>query len=407
MKYSAYSVRERSQPPRRKKIVIIAGVFLLLVLVLIVWFALFRTKAVAPTTDNTPTAATNSADAPESLSGTYLFSGTIVMARAVEKYANGDYAQPFSKFNTFNPKQYDGWLADWECPTDGDTVIPYQQQIANLQFNCRPEWLPQISKYFNVMNLANNHSGDMGAETFVKTQNYLTKAGIQVVGNYDPGVQKDVCEVIALPVRVNMPDDSTKKGTLPVAYCAWHYFEREPRAGEIEAMQQYAEVMPVFGLMHVGVEYVAKAGADQEAVAHKIIDSGAEFVIGNSPHWVQNTEVYKGKLIAYSTGNFIFDQLESETNRGASIEVAAKIPYDENVAQWLELGESCKKQYDDCLEKARAQGLKKITMNLSYDVVANTSGVRTVTQKAPAPIQAAVEARMNWAQTRKELEQAQ
>lgn len=369
------------------------------------WAVIFRDKAEAPTVNGQQEMTADVA--PKSVEGKYLFSGTIVMARAVEKYANGDYSQPFSKFSSFKPDQYDGWLADWECPSDGDVVIPYAQQVANTVFNCRPEWLPEIAKYFNVMNLANNHTSDAGPAVFKKTQNYLTKAGLQIVGNYDPAVEKDRCEVIALPVRINMPDSSTTKGMLPVAYCAWHYFERPPRAGEIETAQKYAEVMPVFGLMHVGTEYVAKAGADQEMVARKIIDSGAEFVIGNSPHWVQNTEVYKGKLIAYSTGNFIFDQLEAETNRGASIEVAAEIPYDDNVAQWLELGESCKKQYDDCLRQAKAAGLKKIDMQLSFGVVASTGGVREVTQKAPTSVQKAVETRMNWAQTLQKLGQPQ
>ncbi len=406
MKSSVYSARAPQPQSHRKKIIALIVVFGLGLVVATAWILFFRPKAAAPSvTPAAETPAIQSGEAPKSVQGKYLFSGTIVMARAVEKYSGGNYAQPFSQFNSFKPDQYDGWLADWECPTDGDTVIPYQQQIANLQFNCRPEWLPQISKYFNVMNLANNHSGDMGEATFIKTQNYLTKAGIQTVGNYDPAVKKDICEVIALPVRVKMPDDSSKKGTLPVAYCAWHYFFRLPRAGEIETMKPYAEKMPVFGLMHVGVEYQAKADPNQQAVARKIIDNGADFVVGNSPHWVQNSEVYKGKLIAYSTGNFIFDQLESETNRGASIEVSATVNYDENVAKWLELGEQCKKQYDDCLQKAVDQNLQKIDMKLTYDVVANTSGVRTVTKKAPANIQAAVEQRMNWASVKKELGQ--
>lgn len=402
---STYSVRVQHRPKRRR-VMIIGGAILLCIVALLVWLIVFRSKAEAPATETPQPNATQST-APKSVEGKYLFSGTIVMARAVEKYANGDYAQPFSKFSSFKPDQYDGWLADWECPSDGDRVIPYAQQVANTVFNCRPEWLPEIAKYFNVMNLANNHTSDAGPAVFTKTQNYLTKAGLQIVGNYDPGVEKDRCEVIALPVRLKMPDNTIKKGTLPVAYCAWHYFERPPRAGEIETAQKYAEVMSVFGLMHVGTEYVAKAGPDQEMVARKIIDSGAEFVIGNSPHWVQNTEVYKGKLIAYSTGNFIFDQLEPETNRGASIEVSATIPYDDNVAKWLELGESCKKQYDDCLQKAKEAGLKKIDMQLTFDVVASTGGVRELTQKAPTDVQKAVEARMNWSQTLQKLGQTQ
>ena len=69
------------------------------------------------------------------VTGTYLFSGTVVPARAIENEARRtdgtvDYAQPFSKLNTFNPSQYDAWLIDFECPmTEND--IPYQTQVAN------------------------------------------------------------------------------------------------------------------------------------------------------------------------------------------------------------------------------------------------------------------------------------
>ena len=47
-------------------------------------------------------------------------------------------------------------------------------------------------------------------------------------------------------------------------------------------------------------------------LGHLMIDSGADFVIGNHPHWVQGVEIYKGKLITYAHGNFIFDQTWSE-----------------------------------------------------------------------------------------------
>ena len=346
---------------------------------------------------------------PESITAKYMFSGTVVLARAVEndaKTANGyDYAQPFSKLSTFNPKQYDAWVVDWECPTSAETRLSFEYQVANTVFNCRPEWIPEFSKYFTHANLANNHTADLGNEVFYETRNHLEDGGISTVGHYDPGVSEDVCEVMSMNVHVQMPGGSEKDGKLPIAMCAWHYFEREPREGEIAVAQQYAEVMPVFGLMQVGVEYVAQNDPRQAAVGRAIIDSGAEFVIGNSPHWVQNTEVYKGKPIIYSTGNFIFDQLDDETNRGVSIAVTMKVPYDENVAKWLAIGESCSERSDDCLEQAKAQGLTKPNLELTYEPIASINGAHVLTEKASPAIQQAVEERMNWQQTLKELGQ--
>lgn len=403
MQYSASKPVRKSNKP-----FIIVGVILAVALIAFgVWKLFNKSDSSQPVQATTEEIQVKQEDA-ESVTAKYLFSGTIVPARAVEneaRTASGvDWNQPFSKFNTFNPDQYDGWVADFECPSTTQN-IPYRQQVANTIFNCRPEFLKPISKYFTVLNLANNHVYDMGTERFEETRNHVLDAGLQTLGNQDPAATEDVCEVMSMGVKVKMKDGKTKDGTLPVAFCAWHYFEREPLPGEFDVANEYAAIMPVFGLMQVGVEYVPKADARQERVGREIIDHGADFVIGNSPHWVQNSDVYKNKLIFYSTGNFIFDQLDTETNRGASIEVTMTVNYDENVAKWLALGKSCKKHHDDCLAKAKEMGLKKIQPTYKYDLVASTTGYRQLTQKASPSVQAAVEARANWAQTQKELGQ--
>lgn len=339
----------------------------------------------------------------------YLFSGTVVPARAVENEARNpdgsiNYDQPFSKLATFNPHQYDAWAIDMECPiTSAD--IPYRQQVENTVFNCRPEFLPAMSKYFTVFNLANNHTYDQGSDKFSKMQKYINDADIQYLGNQNPAETKDVCEIMAMKVHLKKKDDSSQDAILPIAFCAWHYFERQPNKGEFDVMQKYASIMPVVGLMQVGQEYVAKAGVDQESVGRSIIDGGAEFVIGNSPHWVQNSDVYKGRLIFYSTGNFIFDQLDSETNRGASIEVNMTVKYDDNVAKWLEIGGKCRAHYDDCLKLAQEAKLTKIKPEFTYGLVASTTGYKQITQKANESVQKAVEERANWQATLNKLGQ--
>ena len=50
-------------------------------------------------------------------------------------------------------------------------------------------------------------------------------------------------------------------------------------------------------------------------IGHLAIDAGADIVIGNHPHWYQPVEIYKGKLITYAHGNFVFDQMWSEETR--------------------------------------------------------------------------------------------
>ena len=387
--------------------------FIILVGVIISLAAAF---ALSQRIDEQPTGSSNSSlPGPEpsdtgivSVKGKYMFSGTIVPARAVEneaRRADGtvDYAQPFSQFDTFNPDQYDAWLMDFECPmTEND--IPYQTQVANTVFNCPDEFAPELAEYFTFANVANNHTRDQGDEGFADTVRFLEAAGIQTIGHWDPREQDEICEVVALPVRLQKTDETEEEGTLPVAFCAWHYFEKDPLPEEIAVMDEYAEIMPVFAFMQVGAEYRATADSKQISVARQIIDSGPEFLIGNSPHWVQNTEVYKGKLIVYSTGNFIFDQLDEETNRGLSIDTEMNIQYDENVQAWLDLGKTCEPRGDNCLEIAKDLGLQKIKVSLDYSPVASIGGYRELTQKAPLNVQAAVEQRANWTQTLKDLE---
>lgn len=336
---------------------------------------------------------------PTSVQGRYLLNGTVVWARAVEKYAVGNYAQPFSQLNTFQPAKYDAWSTDFECPITNN-VVPYQTQVNNLIFNCRPEFLPEASKYFSIYDLANNHTDNQGGEKgLAETRTHLEQAGDQYFGTFDPADSKNVCEVLALPVRIVKPDKTEQKSSLPIAFCGWHYFYRKPLPGEIAVMDQYAKYMPVFAFAEMGVEYRPAADATQQEIAHQIVDHGPEFLIANNPHWVQNTEVYKNRLIVYSTGNFIFDQLDSETNRSASVAAAMTVPYDANVAKWLALGPSCKAFHDTCLDQAERQGLKKVNLSIDYGVVAGQNGVRVTTHRADDATKQAVLQRTNWAKT--------
>lgn len=375
------------------------------------WFVyteLFRAKPQPKTPIVSRVDAPPAVSSDVSVAGRYLFNGTTVWARAVEKYARNNYAQPFSQLDTLNRSSYDAWSTDFECPIT-DNVVPYQTQIDKLVFNCRPEFLPEASKYFNLYDLANNHTDNQDGQVGIaSTRAYMDKqTGVQYFGNYDPTITKDICEVIAMPVRIQKSDKSEEKSSLPIAFCAWHYFNyfRGPYPDELAVVKQYADIMPVFGFVEMGNEYHATASTDQVTIAHQLVDTGLDFLLANNPHWVQNTEVYKGKLVVYSLGNFIFDQLDTETQRGASIDAAMTVPYDANVAKWLTLGPSCAAFRDTCLQTAQTQGLKKIPIKLSYAVVASQGGAGKITHKADAATQAAVEERMNWTATAKALGQ--
>lgn len=396
-----------------RRILLIAFMLALIVASWFVWREFTSDTADISSGQNTRT--TTNGTASISAEGRYLFSGTIVPARAVENLAvnasgERDYSQPFSKLYTFNPEQYDAWAADFECPIT-DNVVPYRVQIETLVFNCRPEFLPEMTKYITLYNLANNHTSDQGGvEGLLSTRQYLDDAGVQYFGHFDPSVTEDICEVIALPISIESSEEQSREATLPVAFCSWHYFNynRSPTDEELAVARKYAEVMPVFGFVEMGTEYQAEASSDQVEIARSIIDAGAEFVLANNPHWVQNSEAYKGKLIVYSLGNFIFDQIEPETLRGVSIDTTLRIASSNNLQSWLDVAERCNPEVykDECLEQAKQQSLSKLPITLTYDAVANTSGYRKVTEKADEATQAAVKERLRWEETITALEAA-
>ena len=342
-----------------------------------------------------------------SVEGKYIFSGTIMLGRAVEQAAQTgdgyDYEQPFSGLHTLGIDEFDAGIADLECPVTTQD-IPYRQQVDNLIFNCRPEWLPTLGQYYPILNLASNHAFDLGEAAFEEGVQHIEDAGLQSVGHGSPR-DRDNCYVTAMPVRLQANEGGEEQASLPMALCAYQYFTHEPEQSELDVIAEYAEVMPVIGLMLAGPDYQPIAADGQERIARQMIDLGAEFVVGNGTHWVQNTEVYNDRLIAYSTGNFIFDQLGYEERIGLSIGADMTVPYDSNVAGWVELGEACKTRNDDCLQTARERGLQPFAPEFTFDAIGSYGGYQRVTERANDEQQRDIEERANWAQTLRELGQ--
>ena len=147
----------------------------------------------------------------------------------------------------------------------------------------------------------------------------------------------------------------------------------------------------------MGAEYRAKADAIQQRIARQIIDAGADFLIANNPHWVQNAEVYKDKLIVYSTGNFIFDQyFNEEVKRSASIILEIETTYTPLLQAWLDLGQTCLVHKDDCLKQAKELDLQRLDIDFKFNVVAGYIDKNQPQTKADLGVQAWVEERLNW-----------
>lgn len=399
----------RSRGVRTLVTVLVAAMIVVGAAGLTVWYLASQTSV-----DDTNQQASNP-PAPEpvpiSINANTLFFGDIYWGRYMNDWAMASdlkTAYPFSRLDEFKRKDYDVWIANLECPTVADFQQTSIEEDTTLSFNCNPDYLPEMAKWFSIVSLANNHTDNRGPEGFAETKKHLEENGVQYVGNPDPTVTKDACEVVALPVTVTYSDASEKRQHLPVALCNYHGVFQIPPQSSIQQIARYAEYMPVISLAHMGTEY--KTGPDQlkTNVYRSMIDEGADMVLGGHPHWVQTTEAYKGKLIAYSMGNFIFDQqYNTEVTRSASINVVMNTTdSSELLSKWLALGEQCATFQDTCLEQAQQDGLTKLSMTYKFAALGGTNTNR-VTRPATAAEQASILDRLNWKNTMNQLQPPQ
>jgi poly-gamma-glutamate synthesis protein (capsule biosynthesis protein) len=92
---------------------------------------------------------------------------------------------------------------------------------------------------------------------------------------------------------------------------------------EADLRQDLAQARPladfVITFVHWGIEYFSNLTAHQRYLAQVAIDAGADLVVGAHPHVIEPYEFYKGKLIVYSLGNFVFDNMYEEVVRRGNI----------------------------------------------------------------------------------------
>jgi hypothetical protein len=368
---------------------------------------------------------------PDTVSLNTLFMGDVFWARYVDDWAKKSdlkLAYPFSGLHTFEREKYDAWIADMECPITS-TYINSATQDNTLKFSCPAEYTPEAAKWFSAFTLANNHMDNMEeVQGLQQTRDNLEKNGIQYFGHFDNGVKQDICEVVSFKARINFTDPTKKTEYesfkvqpeaeqlkeltapvqqdfyIPLALCGFHNVFKLPTPDQIEVITEYAKYLPTIIMPHQGAEYQAVADQLQRSYARQYIDHGADAVIGDHVHVVQDSEEYKGKLIIYSTGNFIFDQQASPSVRqGIAVNLAFDFPNTPNLQQWLKFSQTCVKFKDDCLAQAKAQNLTKPKFSLKYDAI-GTDNSNKLAKRADGATQQQILQRVKWSSTLPKLQ---
>lgn len=329
-----------------------------------------------------------------------LVIGSVFWGRWMQHWADASplgEGYPFQRLAEFHRDDYDAWIAGLECPTARGPDLSAREQDRLLSFNCKPRFLDDAAQWFTAFGLANNHTDNRGARGLAETRRALTAHGIQPFGDPDPNRLDRLCSVITVPAQVDRSDGSTTEGMLPIALCGYNGVFEVPSDASVSQVARYSRFLPTLAFPHSGLEYVATPDSIKVELAHRLIDQGSDAVFGDHPHWVQPAEAYRGRLIAYSLGNFIFDQQQhAQRTRAASIDVRLEVSDDGHLDEWLALGETCSAQQGDCLDDIRRASIPEMPFTLAYDVVASANPHR-VTRPATAGERRRILERLDWA----------
>nr|WP_318245251.1 CapA family protein [Paenibacillus gallinarum] len=164
----------------------------------------------------------------------------------------------------------------------------------------------------DVVNLANNHILDQGVKGLTDTLTHLNNNKLSYVGAglnrkeaYSPVYyEKNGIKIALLGFTRVMPEASWRaEAGKPGVADAYNSTEA---VKAIKQANKKADLVIV--MAHWGKERQTTPDENQKNLGYEFIDAGADLVIGGHPHVLQGLESYKGKWIAYSTGNFIFSR---------------------------------------------------------------------------------------------------
>lgn len=147
-----------------------------------------------------------------------------------------------------------------------------------------------------AVSLANNHTGDYGPGGFSDTAKAVTEAGLRYGDNTTPLYLE-------------------KNGFRIAVICngLWNEDQASSIVSRLHAAAEESDFQIVF--YHGGTERIHTPEAWKVRAAHRLVDAGADLVLGGHPHVLQPRELYKGREIVYSLGNFCYGGSRSPQNR--------------------------------------------------------------------------------------------
>ena len=240
---------------------------------------------------------------------TVTFTGDVLLDRGVRAKISADGVE-----SLFSPSVdslfacSDVVVGNLESP-----VTPIRTPMQKIHmFRGDPECLPVLRRHgFTHLNMANNHSVDQGRSGLLDTRQRVAEAGMVPVG---AGATMDEA---ARPVLLaDTPRKVWMLASLRLALENFAYLPSRPSVSQesldelVERVRQLRADDPgcyIVVSLHWGGENTMHPLLQQVVDAHRLIDAGADILVGHHSHTLQDIEWYHGKPIYYSIGNFIFD----------------------------------------------------------------------------------------------------
>ena len=257
---------------------------------------------------------------------TLAFVGDIMLDRGVKqsvlKNSAGDYNSVFSDISRI--KDSDILVGNLEGPVS-DRGFDMKNSYS---FRMAPAVVPVLAAQgFDVLSVANNHASDWGKPAFADTLVKFQNSGIALVGGGNSLVEAGQVKIIE--------KNGVKFGFLSFSDVGPNWLKAGSTtpgiliAGDPETpdiIRQASTACDVLSVsFHFGNEYETSPSWRQRELAQMAIDNGAKIIVGTHPHVVEPVEMYRGGVIMYSLGNFVFDQyFSTSTMNGLVVKVHMK-----------------------------------------------------------------------------------
>lgn len=247
----------------------------------------------------------------------FFAAGDVMLDRGVKKHMeSAGHGYPYAAVTDFI-KSHDIAFCNLEGP-----VTDYKKRNKPFAFRCEPERFDEfMNTGFNIVSLANNHMFDCGPAGVTATIAELKDRGLMFSGageDRESSFDAAVAEVNGVKIAVVAFADffhyiAENKNRLSQPQACY------PQVEDIEPAIEAARELASFVIVswHWGEEYKHYPNNRQKMLGRLCVDAGADLVIGHHPHVLQGAEYYKGKLILYSLGNFIFDQYHENRTESA------------------------------------------------------------------------------------------